>query len=147
MKEHSIVRKSLAGWAVLTLVAVGGGLAQTAEPPLPVVEKVAAQPLLAQAQRVAEALGYLGSPLPESVRAALEKAAREPDETRQARAVQEALDPLCLLSVEINPESRVKVAPGPAKPELVEQGWRQFLIKVHNGAGVTAELRAVSPNA
>jgi hypothetical protein len=41
----------------------------------------------------------------------------------------------------------VKVAPGPAKPELVEKGWRQFLVKVHNEAGVTAELRTVSPSA
>jgi hypothetical protein len=41
----------------------------------------------------------------------------------------------------------VKVAVGPAKPELVEKGWRQFLVKVQNEAGVTAELRAVSRNA
>src|SRR5207248_9644257 len=69
------------------------------------------------------------------------------DEARQVREIQEALDPYCLLMVQINPESRVKVARGPAKPELVEQGWRQFLVKVQNEAGVTAELRAVSPNA
>src|SRR5207249_3169107 len=62
-------------------------------------------------------------------------------------AVQQVLDNYCLFGVNINPESRVKVAPGPAKPELVEKGWRQFLVKVHNEAGVTAELRAESPNA
>ena len=47
----------------------------------------------------------------------------------------------------INPESRVKVTRGPAQAELLEQGWRTFLVKVHNEAGVTAELLAVSPNA
>jgi hypothetical protein len=41
----------------------------------------------------------------------------------------------------------VKVVSGPAKPELLEQGWRIFLVKVQNEAGVTAELQAVSPNA
>src|SRR5439155_3416279 len=69
------------------------------------------------------------------------------DQTRQVRDIQAALDPYCLLAVHINPESRVKVAPGPARPVLVEKGWRQFLIKVQNEAGVTAELQAVSPNA
>ncbi len=41
----------------------------------------------------------------------------------------------------------MKVAIGAAKPELVEQGWRTFLVKVQNQAGVTAELQALSPNA
>ena len=47
----------------------------------------------------------------------------------------------------INPESRVKVQVGPAQKSLVEQGWRIFLVKVHNEAGVTAPLRCSSPNA
>src|SRR5258708_33022615 len=49
--------------------------------------------------------------------------------------------------VDINAESRVKVQPGPAKPELVEAGARIFLVKVINKAGVTAPLVAESPNA
>src|SRR6266481_364835 len=61
--------------------------------------------------------------------------------------IQIALDARCLFVVSINPEMRVKVAPGPAKPELVEQGWRQFLVKVVNESGTTGALRAVSPNA
>ncbi len=47
----------------------------------------------------------------------------------------------------INPESRVKAAQGPAAPWLVQNGWTVFLVKVHNEAGVTAELQATSPNA
>jgi len=41
------------------------------------------------------------------------------------------LDPRWLVGVDINPEIAVlKVAAGPAKPDLVEQGWSTFLIKV-----------------
>src|SRR5579871_6244506 len=79
-------------------------------PPLPPVEKVAVQPLLAQVQRLTEALDYLGSPLPPRARAMLAKAAAETDEARAVQTIQEALDPYCLLAVDINPESRVKVA-------------------------------------
>src|SRR5438034_6397125 len=48
--------------------------------------------------------------------------------------------------MDISPESRVKVGPGPAKPELVEGGARLFLVKVFNQANVTAPLRVESPN-
>src|SRR5690606_27520297 len=47
----------------------------------------------------------------------------------------------------INPEMRVKCAQGSASPELSEQGWRQFLVKVVNEAGTTAPLRIESVNA
>src|SRR6267378_3918275 len=63
------------------------------------------------------------------------------------QAIQAALDPLCLLAVDINPEARVKVAAGPAAAELTEAGWRTFLVKVHNAAGVTAELKVFSDQA
>ena len=48
--------------------------------------------------------------------------------------------------MEINHESRVKSARGPADSRLIQHGWRPFLVKVHNEAGVTAELKADSPN-
>jgi len=115
--------------------------------PLPVVEKVAAQPLLAQVKQVEEALEFLGDPLPPAAKQAIAAAADAGDEAKVVRAVQEALDPYCLVGIEINPESRVKAAAGPAEPRLVEQGWRSFLIKVHNEAGVTAELKAQSDSA
>ena len=41
----------------------------------------------------------------------------------------------------------MKVAPGPARAELIERGWRTFLVKVHNEGGVTAALRVSSPQA
>ena len=81
-----------------------------------------------------------GEPLPAAERA----------ELRQAKTVQEIqkiLDRHCLVGININPESRVKVQEGPAKAELMEQGWRSFLVKVQNEAGVTAVLAVESPNA
>ena len=113
----------------------------------PTVVAVELQPLAAQVTRLLEALKYLGAPLPESDRLALEAAIAGPDERAATSRIQEILDRHCLLDVHINPESRVRVAQGPARPELVEQGWRTFLVKVSNEAGVTAPLRITSPQA
>src|SRR3954466_1043902 len=133
-----IVRASLVLCFVLSSMAIAGD-------PLPVVTKVAAQPLAAQVKQLAEALDYLGNPLAEQTRASLTAALAEADQAKQVELIQQVLDPLCLIGVTINPESRVKVAIGPAAPELMENGWRQFLVKVQNEAGVTAELKAGSP--
>jgi hypothetical protein len=114
---------------------------------LPLVDEVELQPLVAQVQRLIDALEFLGTPLPAGEKSALQAAFKASDPAAAAESIQKILDPYCLVGVHINPESRVKVAPGSAKPELVEHGWRNFLVKVHNEAGVTAELRGVSPNA
>jgi hypothetical protein len=114
---------------------------------LPLVQGVEWQPLAASVRRLNEALEFLGAPLSPQDQEALEQALASSDGDSASERVQGLLDPRCLCAVNISPESRVKVAAGPAKPELVEQGWRVFLVKVHNEAGVTAELQAVSPNA
>src|SRR5262245_55361602 len=114
---------------------------------LPIVKGVELQPLAAQVRRLIEATDYLGSPLDAADKQAVEKAFSESNADVASEAIQRALDKYCLFAVSINPESRVKVAAGPAKHELIEKGWRQFLVKIQNEAGVTAELRAVSPNA
>jgi hypothetical protein len=111
------------------------------------VEQVELQPLSAQVKRLVEALDYLGAPLSGADKRALDEASNETDAARARRAIQDVLDKHCLIEININPESRVKVAQGTAKPELVEQGWSTFLVKVHNEAGVTAQLRVESPNA
>ncbi len=120
--------------------------ARAADTTWPLVSEVEWQPLRAQISRLLEASDMLGSPFSAEDRNAL-AAAEKKSEADAVEAVQKILDAHCLVAVQINPESRVKVARGPAKPELVEQGWRQFLVKVVNEAGVTAELRVVSPNA
>src|SRR5689334_11439901 len=111
------------------------------------VAQVEIQPLAAQVKRLTEALDSLGAPLQTADQQALERAFSESDAGRAGRQIQDVLDRYCLFDVHINPESRVKVAQGVAKAELVEQGWRTFLVKVRNEAGVTAQLKAESPNA
>jgi hypothetical protein len=114
---------------------------------LPIISGAELQPLRLHTNRLKEALEFLGQPLGAEAAAKLEAALKESDPDRAVRAIQDALDPLCLLGVHINPESRVKVEPGPAGRRLLEQGWSQFLVKVHNEAGVTAPLKASSPQA
>jgi hypothetical protein len=111
------------------------------------VTDVEFQPLAAQVRRVVEALDQLGQPLTPTQRTRLDAALKSPAGPAGVAALQEALDPLCLLGVEINPESRVKAMQGPASARLMRHGWRLFLVKIHNEAGVTAALRVDSPNA
>jgi len=90
------------------------------------VERVELQPLIAQVKRVVETMDYLGTPLSPTDKQALEKAANETDASRAVAAIQNVLDKHCLVDVHINPESRVKVTQGPARAELLENGWRSF---------------------
>ncbi len=106
---------------------------------LPLVSNVELQPLVAQAQRVLQALEILGEPQI--------AAQRSLATARTVTDIQNILDKLCLIGVNINPEARVKVEQGEAKAELMQNGWRTFLVKVHNEAGLTAVLAATSPNA
>ena len=117
-------------------------------PDLVRVIDVQMQPLRAQLKRLFETLDYLGQPLLSGEqRSTILNAFERDDEPGALETIQDILDRYCLIGVHINPESRVKVARGPAPPILVEQGWRTFLIKVRNEAGVTAALQAASPNA
>src|SRR5207245_2404010 len=70
------------------------------------------------------------------------------DKARGAEAIQSVLDPHCLAGVRIQAGNKLETLPGPAKPELAEQGWRVFLVKVFNAPNLTnVELQADSPNA
>lgn len=131
-------------WLLLLVSGFALTLATPAQSPPPLVSNVEWQPLTAQIRRVLEAMSYQGSPLSEADRTALEKILSETNNA--ADRVQAVLDRSCLFFVNINGEMRVKVSQGPARPELMEQGWRQFLVKVQNEAGTTAPLRAASAN-
>lgn len=111
------------------------------------VVEVELQPLSASVARVVQALELLGEPLPAEELAALEAAGGAADERAGVAAIQQILDRHCLAFVHINPESRVRVAPGPVPKRLAQHGWRSFLVKVHNEGGVTASLVLASPNA
>ena len=108
---------------------------------------VEVQPLAAQVKRLADAMEYLGEPFSETERERLDAAANLSDQTRAIEEIQRVLDARCLFSVRINPESRISVERGAAPARLVEQGWRAFLIKVRNEAGVTGVLNLESPQA
>lgn len=115
---------------------------------LPLVSNVEYQPLAAQVTRVLQSLELVGDPLPAADTAELKRLVEQgPANAKTIARIQEVLDKHCLAGVNINPESRVKVQQGQVKPELAEQGWRTFLVKVHNEAGVTAVLAVDSPNA
>jgi len=132
--------------AILTAtLALAAPVARAAD--LPIVADVEWQPFAAQARRLIEATDYLGSPFSDADKAALNTALAATDTAAAVEKIQTVLDRYALYGVHINPEMRVKVAQGAAKPELVEQGWRQFLVKVANESGTTAPLRGASPNA
>ncbi len=153
--ESALRRRSLvliALFAAVLLVAALGlatsaqGQQPNATPKDTVVPNVPGQPLESQVERIVQALELLGQPLEPALAERLAATLALPDD-QSAEKLQELLDPLVLVHVHINPESRVKIDAGAAPPQLVEQGWSVFLVKVHNQAGVTAPLRVSSPNA
>ena len=129
--------------AILSLLLQVGvcGIAQE-----PVVD-VERQPLEASIRRLNEAMQFLGEPFSDAVQTRIKELESQSDDSVVVAQLQQLLDPLCISVVSINPESRVKVAAGPAQAHLVEKGWRTFLVKVVNEAGVTAPLRCSSPQA
>src|SRR4051794_18905800 len=114
---------------------------------LPRVRDVERQPLAAQVDRLVEAMDLLGSPLS----AGLQKfiaAAKDKADAAAVQEIQSALDGQCLAGVRITGPDKVEILPGQARPQVAEQGWRVFLVKVYNPTGVKGvELRADSPNA
>jgi hypothetical protein len=109
------------------------------------VASVARQPLEASVKRLREAMRFLGEPLSESLEQRFAELENQVNDADVVLEIQKLLDPLCLAVVSINPESRVKVAQGAPTPTLIEKGWRTFLVKVINEAGVTSPLRCSSP--
>ena len=135
-----------AGWVLLFLsLTIISRPIDAAE--LSVIVDVPRQPVVAATKRLVQAMDFAGQPLSGATKNKLEAAYVLDDPDDCIAKVQSILDPLCLVEVHINPESRVKVAEGPVAKKLMQQGWRVFLIKVHNEAGVNPELEVQSPNA
>ena len=109
------------------------------------IDSVEFQPLAAATGRLLEALQFQGTPLPAAETASLQEILKSGSGVEGVLAIQKILDPHCLATVRVNAESRVSAVPGPVKKQLIQQGWRTFLMKVHNEAGVTAELKVGSP--
>ena len=136
----SIAIYSLASFSWLWPGTIGSTVALAEEVDPPTVE---GQPLGANVLRVVRAFDYLGAPLPSSLVKELVVAARERDST----ALQSLLAPYVLAEVSINPELRVKVAPGKGKRNLQQGGFTPKIIKILNDATIASPLRISSPQA
>ena len=113
---------------------------------LPLIADVERQPLVAATERLIEALKLAGTPLSAEADQKLQALLKETDAAKCVTGIQQILDPLVLAMVTVNAESRVSAVEGPARKQLIHQGWQTFLIKVHNQAGINPELKLESPN-
>lgn len=102
-----------------------------------------AQARLVHATQVLETLAALGEPVPDW-RSIL---TREETLAGRADAATRLLDARTLLIATLSPEARVATTRGAAVPELVEQGWRLFLVRVDNPAMVPGRIGVTSPEA
>ena len=119
--KQSLLARTLAatlGIATLSCTARTQELASSDARQLPSVT-VEAQPLGANIERLDQALEYLGAPLPADLRTGVRRAIQ----ARDAKTLQELLDPRVLLCVQINPEARVRVIRGPAAATLQQSGY------------------------
>ncbi|XZE53539.1 CehA/McbA family metallohydrolase [Planctomycetaceae bacterium SH139] len=122
-------------------------IASAEQTPDTLAERIPRQPLLAQVHRLGEAMDVVGSPLDEATLKQLSLLKSSDDDSYVTREVQRLLDPLCLAIVDVQVEGPPRVTRGSATPELLEQGWRTFLVKVLNRPGRTQRLLIESPNA
>jgi len=123
----------------LTLVLFGSrGLAD----PLPRVADADWTKVRQRCQQLVKALekhpGALPADIEKQLVALLKQEAMDADESLEK--LQALLDPLCLVGVQINPESRVKAERGSAAAELKLNQPRIVLLKVQNEGGITPPL-------
>jgi hypothetical protein len=80
--------------------------------------RVSLQPFAQEVRQVETTLAYLGEPLAPKDENAINALIAKTDAAEAASGLEQILDQYTLAIVEINPESRVKVRPGPAKHEV-----------------------------
>jgi hypothetical protein len=114
-----------------------------APPSLPVIEEVEWEPFRDHCRQLLQTLDKAESPIPaervQQLRRLLER--NTEDRSTTSAEVQKLLDGSCLIAVNINAESRVKAARGPAEVQLHLERPTLVLLKVHNEGGVTHPLR------
>src|SRR4051812_25479662 len=110
--------------AFLVCFLLGQASSLLADEAVPIRSTVEGQPLAANVVRVIDALRLVGAPLNQNLETELARAARQ----REAKRLQELLDPQVLFVVSLNPEVRVKVSRGPAKAMLQQGGFTPVLI-------------------
>jgi len=114
--------------------------------PLQLIGAVDRQAFVSQARRLIEAIDFVGSPFSDADVQALNVAMELEDDARAIAETQTILNRYTLIDVRINPEARVKLKRGECEALLREQGWRAFLVRVHNEPRVTARLTVTSNN-
>ena len=113
--------------------------AAPAQSSLPLVEDVEIGPLRDQCKQLLKAMkGKLPTETEEKLNKLLRPDGKKEDQASET--IQKLLDPLCLIGVTINAESRVKAARGPRSAELTRGQETFVLVKVQNDAGVTHAL-------
>ena len=105
------------------------------------------QPFEAQVKRLLSGLEAIGEPLPPAELSALHTIFSSGPENGAVEKIEAILDRHVLLNVDINPAGLVTVSRGQAGAQLVEQGWRTFLIRVTNQASATSVLKIHSAQA
>ena len=109
--------------------------------------EVPAQPLLAQVHRLTETIDLVGQPFGKSLIEAINSAKSLGSDDETVAALQRILDPRCLVEIDLSKSGAPKVTRGKTSAELIQQGWRTFLVKVINRHGNTGQLMVDSPNA
>lgn len=104
------------------------------------------QPFAAQIERLLAALNLIGEPLRPDELKLLHQLLSGGSSDTVARC-EDVLRPHILLKADINPESRLTMTRGDAKAELVEHGWRTFLVRVSNASADTSPFKITSPQA
>ena len=136
-------------FALQTLfLLINAGLVALGDEPTPTqLINVPRQPMLAQVHRLTEALEVVGNPFDAETTQQLIALKSEADASKVVSEVQRLLDPFCIATVDLQPSGPPEVTRGTASTELLEQGWRTFLVKVINRPGRTRRLLIESPNA
>ncbi len=132
--------------ACYCLMALAAPTSVAQESTWPVVAIADRQPVLAQLQRVQEALQVLGTPLNDTILTELQALRAEQSPEVVAHRIQSLLDPMCLLAIQVPESGPPSALRGKVVPQIMEQGWTTFLIKVVNPYGRTERLMMESPN-
>lgn len=113
----------------------------------PLVDQVERQPLLAQVQRLQDAMRHIGAPFTPETAAALQESMTLKDDAALVARVQELLDPYCVAAITIRDQGGPAIVPRGDSVALEAQGWKAYLVKVVNPAELRSRVRVASPNA
>ena len=95
------------------------------------IDDIAIQPYFASVARALEALAKLGAPVAHDDASRIAELAQQNDRASVA-AAEKILARYTLARLSIQADESLSIEPGAARPVLVEQGWKLFLVRVAN---------------